>query len=96
MPLLFILSMPSNNSWNGRWSGEENVYAKTRPMPRSAKKKDQVIGTHYHNFGDGWCAAVECRAVTTAEARKIMKFSRGFCGYDWMINSIMLYGEIKP
>ena len=96
MPLLFILTMPSNNSWNGRWTGEGSVYARTRPMPRSAKKKKEVIGTHYHNFRDGWCAAVECREATAAEARKVMKSSRGFCGYDWMINSIMCYGEIKP
>lgn len=33
---------------------------------------------------------VECR-----EAQKIERKSDGFCGYDWMIKSIIKYGEIR-
>ena len=29
--IVFKLSMPNNNSWNGRWSGDEDVHIITRP-----------------------------------------------------------------
>ncbi len=37
MNLVFTLTMPNNNSWNGRWSGAGNLYAKVLALG-SAKK----------------------------------------------------------
>jgi hypothetical protein len=34
------------------------------------------------------------RAVDAKEARQIRKKSEGFCGYDWMIDSIKAIDEI--
>ena len=28
--LCFILSMPKNNSWNNKWTGEKNLFARTK------------------------------------------------------------------
>ena len=50
---------------------------------------------HLYDFGDGWSAKVSVRAVDAAEARKVRKVSQGFCGYDWMVQSLSLWGDIK-
>ncbi len=97
--LCFELSMPSVNSWNGRWSGEDNFYAVLRSVGRSNKdrvKADNIlsIGSFRYDFEDGWAACVSVREIDTKEASKVIKKSKGFCGYEWMVNSIMLHGEI--
>ena len=93
--LLFTLSMPCNNSWNGRWTGEGNCYARARSV--SAAKKAEVLKQSYHtySFGDGWVAAVSIQDIPAAKARRIEKQGRGFCGYDWMIDSIIKHGDIR-
>lgn len=95
MPLIFTLSMPNNNSWNGKWSGEGNLYAVTRRNPRKKELLDKILGYHSHVFGDGWVAAVEVKVASAAEANKVVRKSKGFCGYDWMVSSIMQHGEIR-
>ena len=50
--------------------------------------------SHYYNFGDGWGANIKIQQVDTREANKRRKSSCGFYGYDWMVDSIMIYGEI--
>ena len=99
----FELSMPNNNSWDGRWSGEGRCYARVKNLGRTKKaeaKATKILseGSYYYNFGDGWGASVSVQKVTAAEAAKIRRKSAGFCGYDWMIDSIMSYREIlvKP
>ena len=90
--IIFRLSMPNCGSWNGKWSGQDRIYAKTRPnrlVPKELVDKD-----FYYNFGDGWCANISVEKVTSAEAKKIMKKSVGFYGYDWMIDSLIKNGEI--
>jgi hypothetical protein len=57
-------------------------------------KFEKLIGNHYYNFGDGWGANVEVKEVTGDEKRKLVKQSAGFCGYDWMIDSLRWYGKI--
>jgi hypothetical protein len=101
--LCFELSMPNVGSWNGRWSGEGRCYARIRKFGRSKAAKEQAAkilteGSYYYNFGDGWAASVSVREVTAAEAGKIERRSAGFCGYEWMIDSIIRDGEIlvKP
>lgn len=94
--LSFELSMPGNNSWNGKWTGDDKLYAvvhKFREMPEVDGK--QLAGGRFsYSFGDGWVAAITVREVTSSAAAKIRKDSLGFCGYEWMIVSILKYGKI--
>jgi hypothetical protein len=96
MLLSYELSMPSNNSWNGRWSGQDDLHAVVRSyrtMPMINGK--QLAGSLFtYSFGDGWVAAITIREVTSSAAAKIRKDSKGFCGYEWMIDSILRWGRI--
>lgn len=96
MPLIaFRLSMPSNNAWNGKWSGEGKSYVVVKILPK--KQSERIVaGGHYsHRFGDGWVAAVKATQVDVKTANKLRKNSAGFCGYNWMIDDIITYGEIR-
>jgi hypothetical protein len=92
--------MPGVASWNGKWSGERDYYA----IIKSFRGKSDIAdaerilrkGYYHYAFGDGWRAAVYVRRVDSAEAREVRKKSNGFCGYDWMIDSIISTDEIKP
>lgn len=97
MHFAFVLSMPNNNSWSGRWSGEDLCYARVKSFSsRDLKEKlAKLVGYHYYNFGDGWGAAVTVKVVEADEKKKLLKKSVGFCGYDWMINSLIDHGVIK-
>jgi hypothetical protein len=85
--VIFQLSMPSNNSWNGKWSGEENTYTVARTIP--AAKFDGLKPRYTYNFGDGWVAAVSVREAAPSE-----KATERFCGYEWMIASILARNAI--
>lgn len=95
--VVFELSMPNNNAWNKKWSGEGRCYAVVKNLGKSKKaeaKAQKLAGSYYYNFGDGWCASVSVREVTKEQAAKLRRMSKGFCGYNWMIDSILMYGEI--
>lgn len=97
--LVFELSMPGVGSWNGKWTGSDNYYAVVRDLGRGKageEKAAALAGQSFgYNFGDGWFARVKVRRLATApEVRSIRKRSCGFCGYDWMIDSILKHGEI--
>lgn len=98
MILAFTLSMPGCASWNGRWSGEGKLYAKT--VQTRGRLKDETAhaiaetGYYHYSFGDGWTAGVSVKQVDTAEARRLTKASQGFCGYDWMVDQIIRHGTI--
>lgn len=97
MLVSFELSMPGSPSWNGRWSGEEQLHARVKNVGTSKKareKWEKLIGNHTYRWSDGWCACVTVREVTSSAARKIRKDSVGFAGYDWMIVSLGVYGKI--
>ncbi len=94
MKLAFTLSMPSVNSWNGKWSGEDRSHVIVKTLPESAASAIRGKSFHY-SFGDGWVAAVAVSEVDTAEAERLTKQSAGFCGYDWMIDSILTHGDIR-
>jgi hypothetical protein len=97
MILAFKLTMPRNNSWNGRWSGDEKLYVKTKTfLGQSIKKAEKLVGSHHYDFGDGWCAQINVSIVDSSQARRLNKNSLGFCGYDWMIDSLITYGDIIP
>lgn len=89
MRLIAELTMPNNNSWNGKWIGDKDKFTKVFTSTDS-KKNREYIGNYYYNFGDGWGANVEIR-----EAKHREKVTDQFCDYDWMIESIRHEKEIK-
>jgi len=94
MLLCFELSMPNVDSWNGKWTGERNYYAKVISLGHSKQnreKADQILSKRYfrYNFSDGWGAGINVKEVNAREAAKIRRKSDGFCSYDWMIKSII-------
>ena len=48
-----------------------------------------------YRWDDGWTACVSCRIVDAKEAAKLRKKNRGFCGYDWMVRSIIATDTIE-
>lgn len=99
MILCFELSMPQNNSWNGKWSGGGRYYAIVRNLGKTKKAIEKAKSilktkTYYHHFGDGWVAGIQAREVDANEAAKCRRKSKGFWGYNWMVDSIIRDGEI--
>lgn len=98
MKICFELSMPSHNSWNGRWSGENRLYAKVVNFSNSKvgrEKAEKVLAgrSYYHRWSDGWGASISVREVDGKESASIKRRSDGFCGYGWMIDNIIDYGD---
>lgn len=89
----FTLSMPyrpSTSSW-----GKERDYrvfrsidyptlAKLFPLGRSQK-------SWFYSWSDGWRARVDGRIMAQGERTKK---TDGFCGYDWMVESLIRHGAI--
>ncbi len=97
--IAFRLTMPGVGSWNGQWTGTGREYVKLVALGRSQKaiaKEGAIVAAspYYYDFGDGWAASVSAQAVDAAEARKLRQASRGFCGYDWMVDEIVAEGRI--
>jgi hypothetical protein len=97
MILGFTLTMPNIGSWNGKWSGEGNLYFRSKTL----NKKDTIKliqgkeeRNFHYNWNDGWGANVNVRIITISEKNELEKKSKGFYGYDWMIDSIIEFGEI--
>ena len=87
MILRFEITMPNNNAWNGVDTGNKGGHYAFRNVDKATA--DKLDGTnHYYNFGDGWGANVKVK-----KERKCK--TQGFRGYDWMIDEILEYGEIK-
>ena len=90
--IVFELTMPGRGSWNGRWSGEDRRYIRTRDerkVPGEIWDKD-----FFYRWDDGWEACVSVDRMPASEARKLERKSNGFCGYDWMIESLIKDGYI--
>ncbi len=100
MLLAFSLSMPNIGSWNGKWSGDGHNYVVVKSFTGKQKieKAKEILkkGRYYYDFGDGWCACVSVQDVDSKTASKLRRKSDGFCGYDWMIKSIINTGVITP
>ena len=101
MKLLYVLTMPGVGSWNGRWSGEGRFYGKVEAYGSSKAARQRIAkilaGSPYHyRWSDGWAAMVTVTEPTGAELRNARKRSNGFCGYDWMIDSIEREQRIVP
>lgn len=89
MLIAFELTMPGRNSWDGKWSGEDRCYVIVKGL-----RKPPELRSYGYNFGDGWYARVAVFEVSPTTARKLRKQSNGFCGYDWMVDSIIRDGAI--
>jgi hypothetical protein len=93
--LVFKLSFPSAGSWNGQFSGEGRLYARTKDIRNKETINKLIDGSPYHyRWNDGWSASIEVENVTGKEASTIRRKSSGFMGYDWMIDSILEHGKI--
>ena len=94
--IIFSLSMPSVGSWNGKWTGaSRNYYRKMNLSDKFAAKiglDESGKASWGYSFGDGWSARVSAR---TKEKGERLPKSDGFCGYDWMIDSILTHGKIQ-
>lgn len=90
--IVFELTMPGVGSWNGKWSGAGKLYVRTRK--EREVPKDYWNKCFFYRWDDGWEACVSTILMPAKEARKLEKKSNGFCGYDWMIESIIKYGGI--
>lgn len=99
MKLCFELSMPGCPSWDGKWSGAESLYAVIKNF-KTQKDKNKALeilnkGYYSYSWSDGWRASISVKEVDNLTARKITKKSKGFCGYEWMVKSILENGLIK-
>ena len=92
MFIQYTLTMPNKGSWDGKWTGEGICYAVCR---RYAKDPNFTESNWSYHWDDGWSAKITAKKITAKEASGIRKKSAGFCGYDWMIDSIETNGEIK-
>jgi len=96
MLVCFQLTMPNVGSWNGKWTGEGRPYFIIKKLGKAWSEKLKAGQSYFHyNFGDGWSAGVTLTFIDGKESRKRRKASVGFCGYDWMVDSILAHGEIR-
>ena len=90
--IVFELTMPHVASWNGKWSGADRHYIRTK-YERFVPKELWDRSFDYR-WDDGWEACVLVNRMPVKEARKLERLSSGFCGYDWMIDSLIKRGFI--
>ena len=90
----FVLTMPSRGSWNGKWSGEADLHAIVKPE-RAVPNKDIIGKSFYYRWDDGWTACISVEKVDCNEGNRLRKKSSGFCGYSWMVDSIIERGSIE-
>lgn len=105
MILSFELTMPNRGSWNGKWSGQDKKYFIIRSISmKYIRSKDFLHRltlsvnrreNFYYRWSDGWGANVCVEVIDSAEAKRRRKLSSGFCGYDWMVDSIIYHGVIQ-
>lgn len=96
--LLFELTMPNPPTWNGHWKGENDKHTKAIAVDDKdfAKLPDIINQNFYYRWNDGWTALIKVSVTYDyLEKEKFVRGSKGFCGYDWMIKTLMKYGEIR-
>ena len=97
MIICFKLTMPNRASWNGHWSGENDVHVITKTDRQIGKKRCKELDGRdfFYRWDDGWCACISCQIIDRKEYMKLRNKNRGFCGYDWMVRSIIAFDEIR-
>ena len=99
MYVLFVLTMPTVGSWNGQWSGKDKKYLIIKNFKGKKReiRANEIVGKefYWYNFGDGWSAGIHAVKIEGKQAPALRKKSSGFCGYDWMVDSIITNLEIK-
>ena len=99
MLLAFTLTMPGRNTWNGRWSGDGELFCIVKNLGQSKSvrmKGEALAGRSYgYAWNDGWYASIDVREVDAAEARRLRAKSKGFWGYGWMVESLLRHGDIR-
>ena len=94
--VVFELRVANAPTWNGKFSGEGNYYAETVAIRDKNKVKEIVEkGTYHYRWDDGWSVNIKAFEVDSKDAAKIRRRSKGFMGYDWMIDSIIEKGHIS-
>lgn len=97
MILAFCLSMPNCASWDGNWSGNGNKYViiKIFRGKKEIEKAQKILDTRYYHYSwnDGWGAGITVKQINSKQASILRKESKGFCGYDWMVETICKYGK---
>jgi hypothetical protein len=91
--IVFELTMPHKGSWNGKWSEEGTCFARTRS--ERIVPKEYWNENFYYRWDDGWSACVSVEKVDCKEGNELRKKSKGFCGYNWMVDSIIKKGVIE-
>lgn len=97
MILSYEITMPNAGSWNGKWTGSENLHFAFRNFSKKEGEKfmeGEESRSFYYNFGDGWGANVKVKPMDLVTKKKIEKKNKGFMGYDWMIDSIHKHSKI--
>lgn len=93
--IVFELSMPNRASWNGKWSGQDSIHV---IIKKEINVPKDVIGkSFYYQWDDGWGAEIKVYKINSnsKEYRKLKKLNKGFCGYNWMVDSIIKFKEIR-
>jgi len=93
----FELTMPNVGSWNGRWTGADDLHYSSKKVSLGKLKEllqDGDVENFHYDFGDGWAANVKVYTTNARENEEKTKLSKGFSGYEWMIDSILDIGEI--
>jgi hypothetical protein len=92
----FRLGMPSIGSWDGKWSGSGRNYTVARELSLEDLERLGITaeGTSHwtHSWDDGWAASITARRLAPGERRKK---SDGFCGYKWMVDRIVRWGDTR-
>ena len=97
MILAFTLSMPNCASWNGKWSGDGQKYVIVKSFrgKKAIENAEKIRDTGYYHYSwsDGWGAGISVKEIDSRDATKLRRESQGFCGYDWMVETICKYGK---
>lgn len=73
------------------------MYRTCRTLTKRMDEEKLKDGYFYYDFGDGWGASVSTKIVDGAKekAAEMKNADTGFCGYGWMVESIIEHGVIK-
>ena len=94
---VFSLEMPGCGSWNGKWTGHGKKYSISKRIINRRKSIYPLLkeASYLYDFKDGWVARVNVVFTTKTLAVQAEKESDGFCGYEWMVNSLLKKGKIE-